>query len=95
MEMAMGAFTAMTYLRVRELAEQRGLSKTDLHMKTGISYSTIHAIWNNRVEMYQRSTLDKLAIVLGVRVGDLFGGEPEWPRGKGTEAKSKDNALAS
>jgi DNA-binding Xre family transcriptional regulator len=88
----MGALTAMTYLRVRELAEERGLTITDLHLKTGISYSTMHAIWHNRVEMYQRSTLDRIAITLGVRVGDLFGGEPEWPREQPPTQKRRQTA---
>lgn len=69
----------MTHLRVRELAEERDMSITDLHMKSGIAYSNVSAYWHNRVTGYQRVTLEKLAIALQVRVGDLFGGEPEIP----------------
>lgn len=88
----MGAITNMTYLRVRELAVGQGMNISDLHMKTGLSYSTVHAFWHNRVEMYPRSTLDKLAIALGVRVPDLFGGDPELPAPGNSDRRRRRSA---
>ena len=67
----------MTYLRVRELAEARGLNITTLSRKAEISYTTAHALWHDRTDQLNRRTLDRVALALGVRVSDLFGGEPK------------------
>lgn len=67
----------MTHLRVRELAEAKGMNITDLSRKALISYTTAHSIWHDRTDQLNRKTLDRIAVALGVRVSDLFGGEPE------------------
>ena len=66
----------MTYLRVRELAEQQGLNITTLSRKAELAYSTTHALWHGEVSQLNLKTLDRVAVALGVRVSDLFGGEP-------------------
>jgi DNA-binding Xre family transcriptional regulator len=67
----------MTYLRVRELAEERGLNITTLARKAELSYTTAHALWHDRTDQLNRRTLDRVARALGVQVRDLFGGDPE------------------
>ena len=71
----------MTYLRVREIAEAKSMNITDLSRKALISYTTAHALWHDRTEQLNRRTLDRVAGALGVKVGDLFGGEPEVEAG--------------
>ena len=66
----------MTYLRVKELAEGQGLNILTLSQKTQLAYSTVLGLWHDRTDQLNRKTLDRLAIALGVRVSDLFGGEP-------------------
>ena len=67
----------MTYLRIRELCEERGMNISHLKEKAGIAYGTAHNLWRDRTELLNRRTLDRVAIALGVRVSDLFGGDPE------------------
>lgn len=71
----------MTHLRIRELAEAQGLNITTLARKSNLSYTTAHALWHDRTDQLNRRTLDRLALALGVRVGDLFEGEPEPEQG--------------
>jgi DNA-binding Xre family transcriptional regulator len=66
----------VTYLRVKELAEARGLNITTLSRKAKLAYSTAHALWHGDVKQLNIKTLDRVALVLGVQVRDLFGGEP-------------------
>jgi DNA-binding Xre family transcriptional regulator len=66
-----------TYLRVKELAEQQGLNITTFSRKAKLTYSQAHKIWHGRVTQLDLSTLDRCAAALGVRVSDLFGGEPD------------------
>lgn len=68
----------MTYLRVKELAEARGLNITTFARKAALSYTSAHALWHGRISQLDRKTLDRVAIALGVRVPELFGGDPEW-----------------
>ena len=63
----------MTYLRVRELAEERGLNITTLSRKAELAYSTAHSLWHGDVAQLNIKTLDRVARALGVRVSDLFG----------------------
>lgn len=66
----------MTKLRIKELAEQQGLNIQHLAQRAGVSYSTAHSLWHDRVEQWNRRTLDRMALALGVRVADLFAGDP-------------------
>lgn len=67
----------MTYLRIKELAEQQGLNITTLSRKAELSYTTVHALWHDKVTKVAIITLERVAVALEVRVSDLFGGEPE------------------
>ena len=67
----------MTYLRVKELSEERGWNIMRLSHKAELAYSTAHALWQGDVKQLNLKTLDRVAAALGVRVSDLFGGEPE------------------
>ncbi|HEU4325493.1 MAG TPA: helix-turn-helix transcriptional regulator [Roseiflexaceae bacterium] len=67
----------MTHLRIRELAEAQGLNITTLSRKAELAYSTTHDLWHGQIKQLNIKTLDRVARALGVRVSDLFGGEPE------------------
>jgi DNA-binding Xre family transcriptional regulator len=67
----------MTYLRIKELAEAQGLNITTLSRKAKLAYSTTHDLWHGQIKQLNIKTLDRVAHALGVRVSDLFGGEPE------------------
>ena len=66
----------MTRLRVKELAESQGLNILSLSQKAQLAYSTVHGLWHDRTDQLNRKTLDRLAVALGVRVAELFDGEP-------------------
>ena len=68
----------MTYLRIKELATERGLNIQQLSNKSnGVAYSTVLDLWHDRSKQWNRATLDRLATALGVNVCDLFGGTPD------------------
>lgn len=67
----------MTYLRVKELAQQQDLNITTLGRKAELAYSTAHDLWHGKPKQLNLKTLDRVARALGVRVSDLFGGEPD------------------
>jgi hypothetical protein len=67
----------MTHLIVRELAEKQGFNITTLARKANLAYTTTHMLWHDTAKVWSRESLDRLAIALGVRVGEMIGGEPE------------------
>lgn len=75
----------MTRLVVRDLAEQRGLNITTLARKAELAYTTVHALWHDSAKVWDRTSLDKIARALGVRVADLISGEPDgsWEKERG------------
>ncbi len=67
----MGA-TVKLRLRVKEIAEQRGMSMGKLERLADLSHPTIRDIFRNPYKEVTSTTLAKLATALGVRVSDLF-----------------------
>ncbi len=66
----------MTHLRVRELAEEKGWNITQLARRAEITYPTALSLWHDSAQQWSRKTLNRVALALGVRVSDLFAGEP-------------------
>ncbi len=66
----------MTRLRVKELAQEQGLNILTLSQKAQLAYGTVSGLWHEKADQYNRKTLDRIAVTLGVKVSDLFAGEP-------------------
>lgn len=64
--------TRMYRLKVRQIAESKGISRTKLSHLTEMQYETINGIWNNQQRDISLTTLLKLARALGVGVDDLY-----------------------
>jgi DNA-binding Xre family transcriptional regulator len=62
----------MAFLRVQELAKQKGLNITTLSRKAELAYTTASALWHDRVEGVSRKTLESLADALDVDIPELF-----------------------
>jgi transcriptional regulator with XRE-family HTH domain len=63
----------MYRLRVRELAQARGLDQSKLSRKADVAYKTIHKLWSDKEDLEaELSTLRKLARTLGVKITDLI-----------------------
>lgn len=67
----------MIRLRVREIAEQKGISRTKLSRASDTNYKTIDLIWKNPYMEVRTYTLARIAKALGVRVVDLIEEEPD------------------
>jgi DNA-binding XRE family transcriptional regulator len=59
-------------LRVRQVAEQKGVSRTRLSRLTGIQYDSINAIWKNEQRDVSLSIHIKLAKALRTDVSELY-----------------------
>lgn len=57
--------------RLREIREQKGLTKVELSRRSGVALSYIHSIENDEKSPTVR-TLNKLALALGVHPGELL-----------------------
>ena len=62
----------MVRLRVKEIAKQKGISMGKLSRASDISYRTIQRIYNDPAYIPTIPTLEKIAKVLGVSIGDLI-----------------------
>jgi putative transcriptional regulator len=59
------------------LLGERRMSILELHRRTGIPYSSLHALYRGEAQRYDGKTLDKLCSALGVGVGDILEHRPE------------------
>ena len=64
-------------LRIRELAESKGITRTQLSRRADINYSTINHIWNNPGHDVSIKLLEKIAAALGVDISDLYETVPD------------------
>ncbi len=73
----------MARLRVREIAEQKGMNITDLQLRANritnarLTYATVHALWHNKTKRPDLDTLAAVARALGVEPGDLIVAEED------------------
>jgi putative transcriptional regulator len=61
----------MTRFRVKELAQERGMTIEELAFKSGVKYSTVRNLWQNRVGNPNYSTLSAIARTIGVAIEEL------------------------
>ncbi len=66
----------MARLRVREIAEAKGVGIAKLSRLADLSIVTVRRIWRNPHHDIALSTLEKIAAALGVKVNDLIDDEP-------------------
>jgi transcriptional regulator with XRE-family HTH domain len=59
-------------LKVREIAQQKGISMGKLERLADLSHPTIRDIFRNPYKEVTTTTLVKIATALGVPVSDLF-----------------------
>ena len=68
--------------RLRELLAERGMTQTDLQTQTGLAYSTVNDLYNNKPRRVELETLDILCEVLDCSIADLLERVPEGKRGR-------------
>lgn len=66
-----------TRLRVKEVANEKGISLTKLSQRSEVAYNTVRRIWREPYTDVTISTLQRLADVLGVNVNDLIESVPD------------------
>lgn len=62
----------MARLRVREIAEEKGISMSALSRQANINITTVRRIFRNPHHDVSLSVLEKIARALGVGVSDLI-----------------------
>jgi len=62
----------MVRLRVKELAEERGISLSKLSRIADVSYKTVQSMWRHPEAGFNTKTLERIAEALEVNMGDLF-----------------------
>ena len=70
----------MYRLKVREIAEAKGVSMSKLQRDADIAFRTVKLIFRDPHRDINLSTLDKLAQALGVRICDLIDETPCEPK---------------
>lgn len=66
-----------TRLKVKEIAESKGLNRAKLARQADLTYDTLHAIWNDPFRKVSMETLLKLARALNVDVSELYEEVPD------------------
>jgi len=66
-----------TRLRLKEVAEEKGMSMTKLSHRSEVAYNTIRKLFRDPYAEVTVTTLRRLADVLGVSVKDLLEDVPD------------------
>ena len=67
-----GRRKGLIHLRVKEVAESKGVTRTQLSRRGDINYATVNAMWTNPKHDVSIKVLEKVARVLGVDISDLY-----------------------
>ena len=67
----------MIKVRLRELAEAKGYTRSTLSAATHISYPTVLLFWNDNVKKIDVDILDRLCEFLNCEPGDLIQRVPD------------------
>lgn len=67
----------MIRLKVKEVAQAKGISQRKLAIQSGIDIRLIQRIYSNPYRNITIETLDKIAKVLGVDASELIESEPD------------------
>ncbi len=62
----------MLRLRVREVAQEKGISMSKLSRTADVNYKTIQTIWRDPYHGLNTKTLERLAKALGVSTPELI-----------------------
>lgn len=63
----------MVRLLIKDIAEKKKISQSRLQREAGVTMPQLRRYWENNTGSVVLDSLDRIARVLGVRVGDLFG----------------------
>jgi DNA-binding Xre family transcriptional regulator len=67
----------MMRLRVRELAEARGIGLSKLSRLADVNYKTVQTIWRDPYHGVNTKTLERIAKALNVPMSELFEDVPD------------------
>jgi len=67
----------MVRLKVKEIAEQKGISLSKLSRIADVSYKTVQLMFRDPFHGFNTKTLEKIAQALNVPVSELFEEVPE------------------
>jgi DNA-binding Xre family transcriptional regulator len=59
-------------LRIKEVAKERGMSMTKLHIKSEVAYSTVRRLFRDPFAEVTTTTINRLANALGVPPTELL-----------------------
>lgn len=59
-------------LLIKEIALRQGMKQYELAEKSGVTPQLLNRYWNNNVQRVDLEELNKIAIALGVRPGELI-----------------------
>jgi transcriptional regulator with XRE-family HTH domain len=69
----------MLRLRVKEVAEAKGMSMTKLSQRSEVSYNIVKAIFRDPFRVVTTETIQRLARALGVPATELLEDVPDEP----------------
>lgn len=67
----------MIRLRVKEVAQEHGISLSRLSRISDVSYKVVQRMWRSPEESFNTDSLKKIAAALHVSMGDLFEEVPD------------------
>lgn len=67
----------MVRLKIKEVAESKGVSQRQLSLRSGVDINTVRIIYRYPYSIVTTETLDKLAKVLKVDVSELIESIPD------------------
>ena len=62
----------MLKVKIREIADAKNISRTQIAKRSGLDYKTVQRLWNDPYKNVDLVTLDRLCVGLDVDPGELL-----------------------
>lgn len=68
----------MAKLQIREIAKSKNIKQSHLQILAAVTPPLLNRYWNNKTSTVDLAELEKIAIALGVKPGDLIISDAEY-----------------
>jgi len=80
--------------RLPQLMEEKGISIRQLSRETGVTYTTIRALYHGQRRSVQLAVLDAVCEALGIQPGDIYEYQPADDRRPATKEKKSTGPVS-
>lgn len=83
----------MARLVIQNIAKAKGLNRSQLQLRSGVTLPLLTRYWKNQTESVTLDALERIAAALGVKPGDLIVSDVDYQVSEANDQEEDDEAA--